>query len=132
MIPPACYTTSLQRLHVQFWTLVKENAQVFKWYQTVCSLNLFICVCQALVSCLELLEDENVETRVCGCKALACLKVSLFLSCVIFLVNNQGQTLRFLPKFSSFYIFTLDFQRTGLSPVLDWYLQHYFESRLFL
>ena len=30
---------------------------------------------QALVSCLELLEDENVDTRVCGCKALACLKV---------------------------------------------------------
>ncbi|XP_071371601.1 rho family-interacting cell polarization regulator 1-like, partial [Centroberyx affinis] len=29
---------------------------------------------RALVSCLELLEDESVETRVCGCKALACLK----------------------------------------------------------
>ena len=32
---------------------------------------------QALVSCLELLEEESVETRVCGCKALACLKVGL-------------------------------------------------------
>lgn len=31
------------------------------------------------MSCLELLEDESVETRVCGCKALACLKVSLFI-----------------------------------------------------
>lgn len=39
----------------------------------------FLFVCQALVSCLELLEDESVETRVCGCKALACLKVSLFI-----------------------------------------------------
>lgn len=32
---------------------------------------------QALVNCLEMLEDDEVDTRVCGCKALACLKVSL-------------------------------------------------------
>lgn len=32
---------------------------------------------QALVSCLELLEHENVDTRVCACKALACLRVGL-------------------------------------------------------
>lgn len=32
---------------------------------------------QALVSCLELLEHDNVDTRVCACKALACLKVRL-------------------------------------------------------
>lgn len=30
---------------------------------------------QALVNCLELLEDDNTDVRVCGCKALACIKV---------------------------------------------------------
>lgn len=30
---------------------------------------------QALVSCLELLEHDSVDTRVCACKALACLRV---------------------------------------------------------
>lgn len=39
---------------------------------------------QALVNCLELLEDENVDTRVCGCKALACLKVRLYAKLVLF------------------------------------------------
>lgn len=32
---------------------------------------------QALVSCLELLEHDSVDTRVCACKALGCLKVRL-------------------------------------------------------
>lgn len=32
---------------------------------------------QALVNCLEMLEDDDVDSRVCGCKALACLKVGL-------------------------------------------------------
>lgn len=39
------------------------------------------CLPQALVSCLELLEDENMDTRVCGCKALACLKVKTHTVC---------------------------------------------------
>lgn len=30
---------------------------------------------QALVNCLELLEDDNTDVRICGCKALACIKV---------------------------------------------------------
>lgn len=30
---------------------------------------------QALVNCLELLEDDNTDTKICGCKALACIKV---------------------------------------------------------
>lgn len=30
---------------------------------------------QALVNCLELLEDDSTDVRICGCKALACIKV---------------------------------------------------------
>lgn len=30
---------------------------------------------QALVNCLELLEDDDTHIRICGCKALACIKV---------------------------------------------------------
>ncbi|XP_075905362.1 rho family-interacting cell polarization regulator 1-like isoform X2 [Nelusetta ayraudi] len=30
---------------------------------------------QALVNCLELLEDDNTDIRICGCKALACIKI---------------------------------------------------------
>lgn len=30
---------------------------------------------QALFRCVELLEDQSVDDRICGCKASACLKV---------------------------------------------------------
>ncbi|KAG8012283.1 Rho family-interacting cell polarization regulator 1 [Nibea albiflora] len=62
----------------QLWTYLEANGisnmetYITELAEEVKSVN--SCV-QALVSCLELLEDENMDTRVCGCKALACLKV---------------------------------------------------------
>uniref|UniRef100_A0A8D3DPS9 RHO family interacting cell polarization regulator 1 n=1 Tax=Scophthalmus maximus TaxID=52904 RepID=A0A8D3DPS9_SCOMX len=49
---------------------------------------------RALVSCLELLEDENVETRVCGCKALACLKAKESIDQLVYLCRTDKEEVR--------------------------------------
>ncbi|XP_070687405.1 rho family-interacting cell polarization regulator 1 [Pempheris klunzingeri] len=49
---------------------------------------------QALVSCLELLEDENVHTRVCGCKALACLKAKESIDQLVYLCRTDKEEVR--------------------------------------
>lgn len=49
---------------------------------------------RALVSCLELLEDEGVETRVCGCKALACLKAKESIEQLVYLCRTDKEDVR--------------------------------------
>lgn len=49
---------------------------------------------RALVSCLELLEDENMETRVCGCKALACLKAKESIEQLVYLCRTDKEDVR--------------------------------------
>ncbi|XP_060779927.1 rho family-interacting cell polarization regulator 1 isoform X2 [Neoarius graeffei] len=49
---------------------------------------------RALVSCLELLEDENVEIRVCGCKALACLKAKESIEQLVYLCRTDKEDVR--------------------------------------
>uniref|UniRef100_A0A8C4ELN7 RHO family interacting cell polarization regulator 1 n=1 Tax=Dicentrarchus labrax TaxID=13489 RepID=A0A8C4ELN7_DICLA len=49
---------------------------------------------QALVSCLELLEDENVDSRVCGCKALACLKAKESIDQLVYLCRTDKEEVR--------------------------------------
>uniref|UniRef100_A0A8C2Z0F6 RHO family interacting cell polarization regulator 1 n=1 Tax=Cyclopterus lumpus TaxID=8103 RepID=A0A8C2Z0F6_CYCLU len=49
---------------------------------------------QALVSCLELLEDEDVDTRVCGCKALACLKAKESIDQLVYLCRTDKDEVR--------------------------------------
>ncbi|KAI5098239.1 protein FAM65A isoform X2, partial [Silurus meridionalis] len=49
---------------------------------------------RALVTCLELLEDESVETRVCGCKALACLKAKESIEQLVYLCRTDKEDVR--------------------------------------
>ncbi|XP_045892469.1 rho family-interacting cell polarization regulator 1 isoform X1 [Micropterus dolomieu] len=49
---------------------------------------------QALVSSLELLEDENVDNRVCGCKALACLKAKESIDQLVYLCRTDKEEVR--------------------------------------
>ncbi|XP_071345010.1 rho family-interacting cell polarization regulator 1 isoform X2 [Trachinotus anak] len=49
---------------------------------------------QALVSCLELLEDESVDSRVCGCKALACLKAKESIDQLVYLCRTDKEEVR--------------------------------------
>ncbi|XP_076847875.1 rho family-interacting cell polarization regulator 1 isoform X2 [Brachyhypopomus gauderio] len=49
---------------------------------------------RALVSCLELLEDQSVETRVCGCKALACLKAEESIEQLVYLCRTDKEDVR--------------------------------------
>uniref|UniRef100_A0A8B9LKN7 RHO family interacting cell polarization regulator 1 n=1 Tax=Astyanax mexicanus TaxID=7994 RepID=A0A8B9LKN7_ASTMX len=49
---------------------------------------------RALVSCLELLEDESVETRVCGCKALALLKAKESIEQLVYLCRTDKEDVR--------------------------------------
>ncbi|KAM6946371.1 rho family-interacting cell polarization regulator 1 [Aplochiton taeniatus] len=49
---------------------------------------------RALVSCLELLEEENLETRVCGCKALACLKAKESIDQLVYLCRTDKEEVR--------------------------------------
>ncbi|XP_051580115.1 rho family-interacting cell polarization regulator 1-like isoform X5 [Myxocyprinus asiaticus] len=49
---------------------------------------------RALVSCLELLEDESIETRVCGCKALACLKAKESIEQLVYLCRTDKEDVR--------------------------------------
>ncbi|XP_070763464.1 rho family-interacting cell polarization regulator 1 [Enoplosus armatus] len=49
---------------------------------------------QALVSCLELLEDENADSRVCGCKALACLKAKESIDQLVYLCRTDKEEVR--------------------------------------
>ncbi|XP_053283610.1 rho family-interacting cell polarization regulator 1 isoform X2 [Pleuronectes platessa] len=49
---------------------------------------------QALVSCLELLEDVKVDTRVCGCKALACLKAKESIDQLVYLCRTDKEEVR--------------------------------------
>lgn len=49
---------------------------------------------QALVSCLELLEDENVDNRVCGCKGLACLKAKESIDQLVYLCRADKEEVR--------------------------------------
>ncbi|XP_017285319.1 rho family-interacting cell polarization regulator 1-like [Kryptolebias marmoratus] len=45
---------------------------------------------QALLNCLEMLEDDEVDTRVCGCKALACLKATESIEQLMYLCENDN------------------------------------------
>ncbi|XP_034542122.1 rho family-interacting cell polarization regulator 1 isoform X2 [Notolabrus celidotus] len=49
---------------------------------------------QALVICLELLENDNVDTRVCGCKALACLKAKESIDQLVYLCRTDKEEVR--------------------------------------
>ncbi|XP_057203941.1 rho family-interacting cell polarization regulator 1 isoform X3 [Triplophysa rosa] len=49
---------------------------------------------RALVSCLELLEDESAETRLCGCKALACLKAKESIEQLVYLCRTDKEDVR--------------------------------------
>ncbi|XP_048112771.1 rho family-interacting cell polarization regulator 1 isoform X3 [Alosa alosa] len=49
---------------------------------------------RALVSCLELLEDESLETRVCGCKALACLRAKESIDQLVYLCRTDKEDVR--------------------------------------
>ncbi|KAF3689307.1 Rho family-interacting cell polarization regulator 1 [Channa argus] len=49
---------------------------------------------QAVVSCLELLEDKSVDTRVCGCKALACLKAKESIDQLVYLCQTDKDEVR--------------------------------------
>ncbi|XP_028306979.1 rho family-interacting cell polarization regulator 1 isoform X2 [Gouania willdenowi] len=49
---------------------------------------------QALVSCLELLEDDSVDIRVCGCKALACLKAKESIDQLVYLCRMDKEEVR--------------------------------------
>ncbi|XP_007577801.1 protein FAM65B isoform X4 [Poecilia formosa] len=49
---------------------------------------------QALVHCLELLEDENIDTRVCGCKALACLKAKESIEQLVYICQTDKEDVR--------------------------------------
>ncbi|XP_058848785.1 rho family-interacting cell polarization regulator 1-like isoform X1 [Acipenser ruthenus] len=49
---------------------------------------------RALVSCLELLEDESVETRVAGCKALSCLKAKESIDQLVYLCQTDKDDVR--------------------------------------
>ncbi|RVE71431.1 hypothetical protein OJAV_G00051850 [Oryzias javanicus] len=49
---------------------------------------------QALVSCLELLEDKNMDTRICGCKALACLKANESIEQLMHLCQTDREEVR--------------------------------------
>uniref|UniRef100_A0A3P9III4 RHO family interacting cell polarization regulator 1 n=2 Tax=Oryzias latipes TaxID=8090 RepID=A0A3P9III4_ORYLA len=49
---------------------------------------------QAVVSCLELLEDQNVNTRICGCKALACLKANESIDQLVHLCRTDKEEVR--------------------------------------
>ncbi|XP_055790225.1 rho family-interacting cell polarization regulator 1-like isoform X6 [Salvelinus fontinalis] len=49
---------------------------------------------RALVSCLELLENESMETRVCGCKALACLKAKESIDQLVYLCRSDKEDVR--------------------------------------
>uniref|UniRef100_A0A8C4S7K0 RHO family interacting cell polarization regulator 1 n=2 Tax=Erpetoichthys calabaricus TaxID=27687 RepID=A0A8C4S7K0_ERPCA len=53
---------------------------------------------KALVSCLELLEDESVESRVAGCKALACLKAKESIDQLVFLCQTDKESVRICAK----------------------------------
>ncbi|KAJ8003196.1 hypothetical protein DPEC_G00166880 [Dallia pectoralis] len=49
---------------------------------------------RALVSCLELLENESMETRVCGCKALASLKAKESIDQLVYLCRSDKDDVR--------------------------------------
>ncbi|KAJ3595892.1 hypothetical protein NHX12_002304, partial [Muraenolepis orangiensis] len=49
---------------------------------------------RALVLCLELLEDQGAETRVCGCKALACLKAKEGIEQLVYLCRTDKDEVR--------------------------------------
>ncbi|KAM9854287.1 rho family-interacting cell polarization regulator 1 [Aulostomus maculatus] len=49
---------------------------------------------QALVCCLELLEDEDTDARVCGCKALACLKAKESIDQLVYLCQTDKDEVR--------------------------------------
>ncbi|MBN3311023.1 rho family-interacting cell polarization regulator 1 isoform X2 [Amia ocellicauda] len=49
---------------------------------------------RALVSCLELLEDDSTETRVAGCKALACLKAKESIDQLVYLCQTDKDDVR--------------------------------------
>ncbi|XP_038157063.1 rho family-interacting cell polarization regulator 1 isoform X3 [Cyprinodon tularosa] len=49
---------------------------------------------QALVHCLELLEDEDLDSRVCGCKALACLKAKESIEQLVYVCQTDKEDVR--------------------------------------
>ncbi|KAG7278995.1 hypothetical protein CRUP_001936 [Coryphaenoides rupestris] len=49
---------------------------------------------RALVICLELLEDQDAETRACGCKALACLKAKESIEQLVYLCRTDKDEVR--------------------------------------
>ncbi|XP_017289412.1 rho family-interacting cell polarization regulator 1 isoform X2 [Kryptolebias marmoratus] len=49
---------------------------------------------QALVNCLEMLEDDDLDARVCGCKALACLKAKESIEQLVYLCQTDKEEVR--------------------------------------
>ncbi|KAM4734702.1 rho family-interacting cell polarization regulator 1 isoform 2-T2 [Anableps anableps] len=49
---------------------------------------------QAVVQFLELLEDEDIDTRVCGCKALACLKAKESIEQLVYICQTDKEDVR--------------------------------------
>uniref|UniRef100_A0A8C9TFV2 RHO family interacting cell polarization regulator 1 n=1 Tax=Scleropages formosus TaxID=113540 RepID=A0A8C9TFV2_SCLFO len=49
---------------------------------------------RALVNCLELLEDDSVDIRVAGCKALACLKAKESIEQLVYLCRTDKEDVR--------------------------------------
>ncbi|XP_013879534.1 protein FAM65B [Austrofundulus limnaeus] len=49
---------------------------------------------QALVNCLEMLEDNDLDARVCGCKALACLKAKESIEQLVYLCQTDKEEVR--------------------------------------
>ncbi|XP_056908278.1 rho family-interacting cell polarization regulator 1 isoform X3 [Takifugu flavidus] len=49
---------------------------------------------QALVSCLELLEHDSVDTRVCACKALACLRAKESIDQLVYVCRTDKEDVR--------------------------------------
>ncbi|CAI5665827.1 unnamed protein product [Oreochromis niloticus] len=77
---------------------------------------------QALVSCLELLEDENVDNRVCGCKALACLKAKESIDQLVYLCRADKEEVRDAAKQT---LLVLDCRGFGVSNWIPTYLSQY-------
>ncbi|XP_037539165.1 rho family-interacting cell polarization regulator 1 [Nematolebias whitei] len=49
---------------------------------------------QALVNCLEMLEDDDLDVRVCGCKALACLKAKESIEQLVYVCQTDKEEVR--------------------------------------
>uniref|UniRef100_A0A672S824 Protein FAM65A-like n=1 Tax=Sinocyclocheilus grahami TaxID=75366 RepID=A0A672S824_SINGR len=91
--PPEC---SLKREGLRAVSLLLRDprGKVCSAASSLLRMSLVTVLSQALVSCLELLEDESVETRVCGCKALACLKAKESIEQLVYLCRTDKEDVR--------------------------------------